>query len=243
MSRKASSNPEVDRRAGDSMRLSTVFVAIAIIAVPAIYAFAGESGIGPTAPANEETFLVTGSPSRSYTEDTLQSQCGGLAVFPDGCAIQFDGGKHGDASDLCPNPDPLLQIDEMTSGLLAPKDDPEDNYALFVPPWDPLVDDAPAFIVTLQPSPMMAKLQDEGLLEVYLDAWGPGCGMPLGGGHPTPAGNLKVMFEAREPGTQTIQIRAVLTEPPTPGTKTCHATCVGLLNAMAGYDLGTYQTN
>ncbi|MBI4393734.1 MAG: hypothetical protein HY556_08075 [Euryarchaeota archaeon] len=225
------------------MRLSTVFVAIAVVAVPAIYAFPGESGIGTAAQADEHALMVQGSPGRSYTEDTLQSQCGGPAVIPDGCAIQFDGGEHGDASDVCANPDPQLEIDEMTSGLLTPKDDPEDDYALLVAPWDPILEDAPVFIVTLQPSPVMAKLQDEGLLEVYLDAWGPGCEMPLGSGHPTAAGNLKVVFEAKEPGTQTIQIRAVLTEPPTPGTKTCHYTCVGLVNAMTGYDLGTYQVN
>lgn len=153
-----------------------------------------------------------------------------------GIDYQWDGSTHGDASDTCAEPQPVLPVGNETAGLLVPGDDPEDDYGLSVTDEEVGI----TVTVTLTPGPSLEWAVQEPAPDYDLRVWTPGCGDVVGASHDNGTSVDEVAFEPGEAGTYTIQVlpgKSIQPELPGPIPMGCHGMCVGTLNGAAGYNL------
>lgn len=154
-----------------------------------------------------------------------------------GVKYQYDGGTHGDASDICEDPSPTLPLGNETEGLLVPVDDPLDNYGLQIGEAD--VGDP--VTVRLRSGPPAGWIVEAPAPDYDLAVHAPGCGERLGASS-EPGGMIdEVTFVPQEAGVYTIQVQpgGDPEEALGPTPEGCHGVCVGTLNTVAGYGLST----
>lgn len=169
------------------------------------------------------------------------------------CTYQYDGGHHGDASDACAAPGPVLPEDVEVTGVVfpplppspdVPTEDPEDNYAFHVAAVGSQVR------VRLTPGTQWNPLTGAPVAyEVAI--WGPvgnvSCMVPLASASPngTPWHGANLGFVSASAGVHTIQVRATAVS--LAGLEgeiplACHFMCAGTVNNLIGYRLITNET-
>lgn len=156
-----------------------------------------------------------------------------------GVKYQHDGGTHGDASDVCVEPSPVLPVGNETEGLLVPLDDPEDDYGLDVTE----ADIGEAITVTLTPGPPLDWAVEEPLPDYDLVVHTPDCQEPINASRKTGSVQEIVTFVPEQAGVHVIQVLPGDGDLPgvAPVPMGCHPTCVGTTNKLVGYDLTSSQ--
>lgn len=186
--------------------------------------------------------------------DPLRSACsvmgqvsppaGQLLEAADACYSQFDGGQHGDASDDCRAPSPMLAPNQGTTGLLLPLFDASDNFGL-------VVNAGKVVTVMLTPAPLLGGPLGIDLPTgpvpgptLVLTVWLPGCMDSVGSVQVPVGASGAVSFPAWQGGLYTVAVTqgpvvVSLHGPDTgPTTDACHPFCFGvLINPTLGYGI------
>lgn len=187
--------------------------------------------------------LLAGSGAASTLDGAAQGACAMLGLpEPRECALQYDGGRHGDAADVC-RPGQLqrpIAVGQATTGLLVPLDDRADFYELLVPT------SYVGKVITVRVGSGLARLGDPtGLPSVArfdVLVLNPSCLAPADG----LVGGDTYSFLARAPGAYHVQVTlqpgvAVdLDGAGGPSAQVCHSFCFGdAANPTAGYTVSS----
>lgn len=178
----------------------------------------------------------------SGVEDALAPFCDfalGEDMAEEVCLYQYDGRRHGDASNRCgdlandrflfpndPHPEPF-------GGLLVPADDRSDHYPMpiDIPPGQTFR----PVMVMLKPHPAIPDAKFG--VPMDLTVRDPSCANVVAEGWSAPDGKIVAFFEARFPGLYDVEVWTEFGPAPLgvhpPFQPICHGTCN--LNGPAGY--------
>lgn len=187
--------------------------------------------------------LLAGSGAASTLDSAAQGACAMLGLpEPRECALQYDGGRHGDAADMC-RPGQLqrpIGVGQATDGLLVPLDDRADFYELLVPP------SYVGKVITVRVASGLPKAGESvgaaalGRFDVLVLA--PGCLAPAD----DLIGGDSYAFLARAPGAYHVRVTLEMVLPADldraggPSAEVCHSFCFGdAANPTAGYTVSS----
>lgn len=183
--------------------------------------------------------LLSGSGVASRLDGLAQGTCAMVGVLnPAECAIQYDGGRHGDAADVCrPQLQRPIGVGATTNGLLVPGDDEVDYFELLVPASrvgrliNVTVDSGLRQVVPAN-LPTLARFV---VIVQTPDCLGPAEDL---------IGGSRYAFIPRAPGAYHVQVTLRLSVgldvdgAGQPGAEVCHDICWGQgINPTAGYTL------
>lgn len=178
--------------------------------------------------------LAAGPVAASTVEDAIRDVCAAVdPTLAEECVYQVDGGRHGDASDDCGAPDPTMGVGVSAFGMLAPPDDPEDNFALHVP-QELVSTQLTVTIASALPSP--GRQEGGHKVEVWAPSASGACATHLG----TATGLTPLTFVAESTGPYTLRVLpAPLPQvvPPHSQPRVCHFMCLGTVSNATGFEI------
>lgn len=177
-------------------------------------------------------------------EETIYDLCRVVVdetVATELCTVQYDGGRHGDASDRCNDPYPSIEVDAIVQGLILPPVptgnalaslDPEDSFAVQLGSGQPAV-------LSIRPGASWDPLERSPFL-FRAEVWGPNatgspCATRLAVAY---SDGPPVSFGANAGGTHTVRVVPIDGDVPDVDRSlplVCHYMCMQNGAAVMGY--------
>ncbi|MGQ0535779.1 MAG: hypothetical protein ACT4PT_06885 [Methanobacteriota archaeon] len=211
----------------------------------------------PTVPTVAATVALVvfgaGFAVQASLEDSVVTVCVAAGLPADACRHQHDGKQHGDASDDCGHPSPILQRGIPDRGRLVPFEDAYDNWALLVfgqstpGPDDPPPPPPQPIVVSMRPAPDTKPSSAPIYPDYDLEVWGPAgdwsvpCAVLLGNSTRNGTQPESVVFQAHHSGVYTVRVlfkdQGLVEPSPAFRIRVCDPFCHHASDGLVGYEM------